>query len=40
LENDLKKPVVTWLQAMIWTALEHKGVRDPIHGYGKLLETL
>ena len=40
LENDLKKPVVTWLQAMIWTALEHKGVRDPIHGYGKLIETL
>lgn len=40
LENDLGKPVVTWFQAMIWSTLQKMGVREPIRGFGRLLETL
>lgn len=40
LEEDLKKPVVTWFQVMIWWALRRAGVREPIKGFGKLLESL
>ena len=40
LENDLGKPVVTWFQGMIWASLEKMGIREPIHGFGRLLEML
>jgi maleate isomerase len=40
LEQDLGKPVVTWFQAMIWWTLRQAGVRAPVSGYGKLLESL
>lgn len=40
LEHDLGKPVVTWLQAMLWYAMRRMGVHEPIRGFGKLLETL
>ena len=40
LEQDLGKPVVTWFQVMIWWALIRAGVRAPIRGFGRLLETL
>jgi maleate isomerase len=40
LEEDLGKPVVTWFQAMIWWTLRQAGVRAPVSGYGKLLESL
>ncbi len=38
LESDLGVPVVTSGQACIWAALQLAGVRDPIRGYGRLLE--
>jgi len=38
LEADLGKPVVTWFQAMIWWTLRQAGVREPLAGFGKLLE--
>ena len=40
LEEDLGKPVITWFQVMIWWALRQAGVRAPISGYGRLLESL
>lgn len=40
LEQDLGKPVVSWFQAMIWWTLARAGVRAPIRGFGRLLETL
>jgi len=40
LEQDLGKPVVTWFQTMIWWALRRAGVREPIRGFGTLLESL
>ena len=36
LENDLGKPVITSVQAMIWGALKITGIRDAIKGYGRI----
>jgi len=38
LENDLGVPVVTSTTGMIWTALDQLRVKEPIKGYGTLLE--
>lgn len=40
LERDLGKPVVTAIQANLWAALTAMRFRNPITGYGKLLEML
>jgi maleate cis-trans isomerase len=40
LEKRTGKPVVTSNQATIWAAFRQIGVRQPIHGFGKLLESL
>lgn len=40
LEEELGKPVVTSLQAMIWGALKIMGISDTITGYGQLFSTL
>lgn len=37
LEQDLGKPVISSASAMMWNALRLCGVRQPIHGYGRLL---
>jgi maleate isomerase len=39
LEADTGKPVVTSNQATIWQSLRQAGVREPIRGAGRLLET-
>jgi maleate isomerase len=39
LEADTGKPVVTSNQATIWDSLRRAGVREPIRGFGRLLET-
>jgi len=39
LERDLGVPVVTSTQATLWAALRLAGVRDPLPGYGRLLES-
>ncbi|MBI2369724.1 MAG: hypothetical protein HYV08_05715 [Deltaproteobacteria bacterium] len=39
LEHDLGKPVVTWFQAMIWATLQRMGIREPLRGFGRLLES-
>jgi maleate isomerase len=39
-EQDLGKPVVTAIQAGIWTALRQLGVRAGGPGFGRLLEQL
>src|SRR5262245_35779478 len=39
LEADTGKPVVTSNQATIWQSLRRAGVREPIRGAGRLLET-
>lgn len=39
LEGDLGHPVVTSTQATLWAALRLAGVRDPLPGYGALMET-
>lgn len=39
LEYDTGKPVVTAIQASLWKALNMVSVREPIKGYGKLLQT-
>ena len=40
LERDLKKPVITSNQAMIWDMLSHLQIRGPVLGYGELMRTL
>jgi maleate isomerase len=40
LEKRTGKPVVTSNQATIWAAFRQIGIRQPIHGFGKLLESL
>jgi len=40
LENDLGKPVITGLNAMIWYTMQMMGIQAPVQGFGKLLETL
>lgn len=37
LEANIKKPVITAIQASIWDALRISGVRESIQGYGRLL---
>ncbi len=37
LERELGKPVVTSNQAMLWSALEAVGLREPVAGFGALL---
>ena len=37
MEKDLGKPVVSSSAAMMWNALRHAGVADPIQGFGALL---
>lgn len=40
LEKRTGKPVVTSNQATIWAAFRKVGIRQPIYGFGKLLESL
>lgn len=40
LERDLGIPVVTNVQATVWFGLKSMGIKDPIKGYGALLENL
>ena len=40
LENDLGKPVITGLNAMIWYTMQMMGIREPVRGFGRLLESL
>ena len=40
LERDLKKPVVAQLQARVWMALSTLNIRQPIGGFGRLLEEM
>ena len=40
IEADLKKPVVTSNQAMVWHALRKLGIREAPEGYGRLMRTL
>jgi maleate cis-trans isomerase len=40
LEQDLGKPAVSSVQAMLWQALRVAGVRQPIAGFGRLLREL
>jgi len=37
LEQDLRKPVISGVSAMMWRSLRQIGVREPIKGYGRLL---
>ncbi len=37
LEQDLGVPVVGSMQAALWAALRHLGLRTPVPGYGRLL---
>jgi len=40
LEYDIGKPVITAVQAGLWKVLDMVSVKEPIRGYGKLLEVL
>ena len=40
LERDLGIPVVTSFQGMLWHVFDKLGIHEPIHGYGRLLESL
>jgi maleate cis-trans isomerase len=40
LERDLKTTVLTNVPADLWSALKFLGIREPIKGYGRLLEEL
>jgi maleate isomerase len=40
LEKDLDTTVVTWMNAMIWSAMKRGKVAGPIDGFGKLLASL
>ena len=39
LEKDLRVPVVTCVQAALWNALRILNIKEPISGYGRLLEN-
>jgi maleate isomerase len=39
LEKDLRVPVVTSSTAMIWKAFDQLKIKEPVFGYGKLLEN-
>jgi maleate cis-trans isomerase len=38
LEKDTGKPVISSNQALLWSALRMAGVKEPVTGYGSLLE--
>ncbi|MEW6081015.1 MAG: Asp/Glu racemase [Bacillota bacterium] len=38
LELDLGKPVITAIQATVWHSLRLVGVREPVRGFGRLME--
>jgi maleate isomerase len=40
LEQDLGKPVVTAIQALMWAGLKALNIREPVKGCGRLLEML
>ena len=40
MEKDLDTTVVTWMNAMIWSAMKRGKVAGPIDGFGKLLGSL
>ena len=40
LESETEKPVVTSVTAIIWAALRILHIKEPIKGYGKVLELL
>jgi maleate isomerase len=40
LELDLGVPVVSSMQAMTWAGLRLAGVREPVHGYGRLFQVV
>ena len=40
LEERTGKPVITSNQATIWATFRKLGVREPVHGYGGLLENM
>jgi len=40
LETDLKKPVITSNQALVWHCLRKLGFQNSIDGFGRLLETV
>jgi maleate isomerase len=40
IEREFGKPVVTNTQAWIWEALETMGIKEPVAGYGRLLEEI
>lgn len=40
LENDIGRPVVTSNQATMWHSLGKMGFKEPIKGYGRLLEHI
>lgn len=39
LEKDLKKPVISAIQASFWNSIRRSGVGEKIQGYGSLLEN-
>jgi maleate cis-trans isomerase len=39
LERETRKPVVAQLAAILWGCLSQLGLREPVTGYGRLLET-
>ena len=40
IENESNKPVVTNTQAWVWEALQAMGIKNPIMGYGRLLNNI
>lgn len=40
LEQDLRKPVVSTNQGMIWVACRRLGIRDSLEGYGRLWKEI
>lgn len=40
LENEVEKPVVSHTAAIVWAALRMMHIKEPIRGYGRLLELL
>jgi len=38
LEKDLGKPVISSNQALLWSSLRAVGVKEPIYGFGSLME--
>jgi len=38
LESDTGKPTISSNQALLWAALKAVGVKEPIYGFGSLME--